>query len=91
MTMRFEHTDTFGGDANYSWVNRAEFPIIPATDRMIVRKAKAFAGFTGIPSRVEKYGDTIAIYPRGLCQVCFVTFDYELSPGLERLSGSHSL
>jgi hypothetical protein len=76
MTIKFEVTDTFGGESNYSWVRREEHTEWPAlSNRAIVRRAKAFAGFTGIPSRVENYGDMIAIYPRGLCQVCFVTFE----------------
>jgi hypothetical protein len=78
--IKFEHTDTFGGESNYSWVRREEHEIDeskkPLSDRAIVRRAKAFAGFTGRASRVENCGDFIAIWPRGLCQVCFVTFEY---------------
>ena len=72
--MNLELTDTFGGEANYSWVRRSSIPT-PKTDRGIVRAAKRWAGWTGFPCRVDNFGDTIAIYPRGICQVLFVTFE----------------
>ena len=77
MIINIEHTDTFGGESNYSWVRRETIETEKElSDVAIIRKAKAFCGFTGIKSRVENYGDMIAIYPRGLCQVCFITFEY---------------
>ena len=37
----FEHTDTFGGEANYSWVKRGTLDIPEGTsDRGIVTKVK---------------------------------------------------
>ena len=78
MTIRLEHTDTFGGEANYCWVRRADVPDRPKgwTDRALVRYAKAWAGMTGMRCRVDNFGDYIAIYPRrGLCQVVFVTWE----------------
>lgn len=81
--MHFEHTDTFGGEANYCWVRRldvtpdvaSDLGIKPdATNRAIVRAAKRWAGLTGYRCETESYGDTIAIRPRHLCQVVFVTF-----------------
>lgn len=48
MRMRIEYTDTFGGDANYSWVRRAELDFPEgASDRSIIRKLKAEVGMTG--------------------------------------------
>jgi hypothetical protein len=44
------------------------------SDRAIVRRAKAWAGLSGIRSRVEKMGDLIAIWPVGICHVVFITF-----------------
>ena len=70
-----ELTDTYGGESNYSWVKRTSLESNSDSQRSIVQKAKAWCGFTGIPARVENYGDMIAIYPRGICQVAFVTFD----------------
>lgn len=71
---QLEHTDTFGGEANYCWVNRAELPAKEYTYRQFVRLAKAFAGFTGLRCNVENYGDMIRITPRGMCQTVFVTW-----------------
>lgn len=58
-----EQTDTFGGEANYCWVRRAE--ITATNDRQVVRKAKAFAGYTGLRCRVDNIGDMIQITPIG--------------------------
>lgn len=75
-TIHFEHTDTFGGESNYSWVRRGTYAgKNPNSKRSVVREAKAFAGITGIPCRVEDSGDMLAIYPIGMCQVVFVVFN----------------
>jgi hypothetical protein len=68
----FEHTDTFGGESNYSWVRREEYTGKNKSDLAIVRAAKKFAGISGVRSRVESYGDMLAIYPAGICQVVFI-------------------
>lgn len=76
MKWNLEHTDTFGGEANYCWVNRAT--IEADNDRQVVRQAKAFAGYTGRRCRVEKYGDMIRITPVGRgapCTTVFATWD----------------
>ena len=44
------------------------------SNREIVRRAKKWAGWTGMRCRVEHYGDLTAIYPRGICQVVFATW-----------------
>ncbi len=44
-------------------------------ERELVRRVKADLGFTGHPCRKESWGDTIALYPRGMCQVIFISFD----------------
>lgn len=73
--VEYEKTDTFGGDANYSWCRRHAEPIpADAKDREIVRRAKAWAGWTGHPCKVSHLGDTIEIRPRGVCQVLFISF-----------------
>lgn len=67
-----EQTDTFGGEANYSWVRRwtckAEM-----TERLVVRLAKKLAGYTGKKCRVDTCGDEMTIKPRGICEVVFVS------------------
>jgi len=76
MQVNVELTDTFGGEPNYSWVNRESFDMPhEATDRAIVRAAKAAIGYTGIPCTKCDYGDMIELRPRGGCTVIFITFD----------------
>ena len=76
MIVNFEHTDTFAGEFNYSWVRRESFSAPDnLSDRAIVRRAKAWARLSGIRARVDKLGDMLAIYPQGIAQVVFVTFD----------------
>ena len=77
ITFNVEYTDTFGGEANYSWVRKETLTVKTDSQRAIVRAAKAFCGFTGMPARVESYGDMISIKPYNLCQMAFVTFDYD--------------
>lgn len=86
---QIEITDTFGGEANYSWVKRETIAMPELTHygydgatnyakankayrRQLVRKAKAIAGWTGHPCKVEDWGDTLRIEPRGTCMVAFV-------------------
>lgn len=72
----WEYTDTFGGEANYSWVKRGT---VEATDeRAAVRAAKKAAGLTGAPCRREDQGDTVALYPAGTCTVLFITEEVSL-------------
>lgn len=67
-----EVTDTFDGESNYSWVRR--YTVTPRTDSdlALIRAVKRILGWSGHPCRVERYGDSFAIYPRGVCQVAFV-------------------
>jgi hypothetical protein len=72
--IQFEHTDTFGGEANYAWVKREtfEFPV-DVSDRTLLRRARAWAGLTKVRGRVSNFGDTLEIRPYGICQVIFIT------------------
>jgi hypothetical protein len=82
MKINIEVTDTFGGEANYSWVNRKtyEFDENSAPSRQgIVRLAKKFMGMTGDPCLTEFGGDWMTITPKGKnapCIICFVNFEY---------------
>lgn len=70
--MEFEVSDTFVVEKNYAWVKRERRKINSGTSRRsLVRQIKAFAGFTGMRSRVVDYGDSIEIRPYGICQVAF--------------------
>ncbi len=73
MSIQIENTDTFGGEANYCWANRW-FTKAELTDRQVVVLAKKLSGFTGYKCRKEEYGDTLALYPAGFCQVVFVSW-----------------
>lgn len=76
--INYELTDTFGGEANYSWVKHG---VIPAregedySDLAAVRRVKKAIGWNGMRCRVESDGgDGLVLRPAGLCQVCFITF-----------------
>lgn len=76
MKVSVTHTDTFGGEANFGWVNRHEFAMHnEASQRSIVRRAKAMAGMTGVKADTYDYGDSLTIKPRGYAQVIFVDFE----------------
>lgn len=67
-----EYTDTFGGEANYSWVKRAVFPG-PMTDLQAMRRAKAGFGIAGLRGRTYKQADFVEFRPYGVCTVLFLT------------------
>lgn len=73
MQIKVVATDTFGGEANYSWVKE----ILISTpnklsDRAIVRRAKAALGWSGVRCNREDLGNTIALWQRNACWVCFI-------------------
>ena len=73
MSIQVEVTDTFGGDANYGWVKRTTLPA-GLTDRQVIRRAKAFAGWTGCRCDRVDYSDYVELRPRRLCQVMFISY-----------------
>ena len=76
MKVSVTQTDTFCGEANYAWANRYEFAIYEdASQRSIVRRAKALAGMTGVKADTYDYGESLTIKPRGYNQVIFVDFE----------------
>ena len=75
--IQYEVTDTFGGEANYSWVKRGETESHEGedfSDLAAIRRVKKAIGWNGLRCTVENYGDDITIRPRGYNQVCFITF-----------------
>ncbi len=77
MRVNVEYTDTFCGEANYSWVKRASFDADEdASDLAIVRKAKAEISLSGMPCNRDDFGDMIELRPQGYCTVAFISFDY---------------
>ena len=76
MKVNVEVTDTFGGEANYSWVKRTEMQLMDALSKYsIVRRVKKEIGWSGQRCLTVDYGDTIELRPYGVCQVAFINFD----------------
>ena len=83
-----EYTDTFAGEANYSWVRRATITMPEITHhgydgigygranctyrRELMRKAKAAVGLTGVRGQRSPYGDGEVLYPANSNTVLFV-------------------
>ena len=77
MLWTVELTDTFGGQANYSWVRRDSFELpASASDRRIISTAKAALGLTGQRCRRFDYGEGFELRPSGSCTVAFVLPSY---------------
>lgn len=75
--IQYEHTDTFGGEANYAWIKRGVINGKPGTDisdLAAVRRVKRALDLSGVPCRRESYGDDIVLRPRGSCTVVFISF-----------------
>jgi len=73
--MRFivEHTDTFGGEANYGWAHRYTIEADEnISDLALVRRAKKLCGLSGQRSATEKWGEDIVIKPTNICHIIFV-------------------
>jgi hypothetical protein len=76
MKVNVEVTDTFGHEANYSWVRRYSFDCLDLMSHYaIVRRAKREIGWSGQRCSTVDYGDTIELRPYGACQVAFITFE----------------
>jgi hypothetical protein len=73
MKYRIEYTDTFGGQANYSWVRRETIEGVFNTKRVVVFAARSVLGLHGIRCDVTDHGDMIEIRPRRMNVVAFVT------------------
>ena len=77
MHWNVELTDTFGGEANYSWAQREQLELpADATDRQIVTAAKAALGLTGTRCRRFDFGEGFELRPCGSCTVAFVLPSY---------------
>lgn len=75
--IHYEYTDTFGGEANYSWVRRGVIRCAPGesySDLAAVRRVKAELSLSGEPCAREEWGDDIVLRPRGTATVIFISF-----------------
>lgn len=69
-----ELTDTYAGEANYSWVKRATLIYKDQpTDRKLTQDAKRVLGLTAHRCRRDDCQDTIQLDPIGWCQRAFIT------------------
>jgi len=72
-----EYTDTFGGEANYSWVKRENLELpVNLSDRAIMRRAKKAMGLTGVRGKTIVYGDMWEFRPYRSATVMFATVQY---------------
>lgn len=75
--IHYELTDTFNGEANYSWVKRGKIECKPGenySDLAAVRRVKAALDVSGVRSKTTDYGDWLEIRFPGQNIVCFVNF-----------------
>lgn len=76
MVVNVVHTDTFGGDANGSWMKRYSFLCSSkVTTRSLVLKAKKLSGLTNHKSSTHDYGSEMTIKPAGLNQILILSFE----------------
>lgn len=75
MKYNIEVTDTFGGEANYSWVQRYTLDLLDTVSNYaLVRRAKREIGWSGKRCLSVNYGNMIEVRPYGECMVAFVTW-----------------
>jgi len=69
-----EYTDTFGGEANYSWVKRSNFEIRDnASMRSVLQRARKELGLTGAKGKIiGDFGDEYHWKPRNCCTILMV-------------------
>ena len=73
MTFTAEYTDTFGGEANYSWVHRVSFEMPDnASQAAIMRRAKRELGISGTCGKTVDDGEGYKFTPYRRCVVLFV-------------------
>ena len=77
VTWDIEVTDTFGGEANYSWVERSKLRVPDdISDLALVRRIKSVAGYSGIRGQTEISGDSVEIRFPARCVVIFANVRY---------------
>ena len=77
VTWDIEVTDTFGGQANYSWVQRSKLRVPDdISDLALVRRIKSVTGYSGIRGCATVMGDFVEIRFPGRCVVIFANVRY---------------
>jgi len=74
-TYDVEMTDTFGGEANYSWVKRKQIQVLTGSSKSLkIRRAKKSLGLSNTRHKVSDYGECIRLDIYGACWVVFITW-----------------
>jgi len=77
VTWDIEVTDTFGGEANYCWVNRYAIRMPDdISDLALVRRIKSVTGYSGIRGHTKVSGDSVQIRFPSRCIVIFAKVRY---------------
>lgn len=78
MKFRIELTDTFGGNANYSWVRHANFDApSDASNKLLVRRAKKALDISDLKHKTSQLGETIELRFPGVCIIGFIDYVIE--------------
>lgn len=72
-------TDTFGGQANYSWKLDETMEYREGeSDYSVVRRAKKLMGYNGVRSRTDRVsGDEFRLWFNGIAHVMFVYVEHD--------------
>ena len=70
----YEYTDTFGGDANYSWVKRGE--VMAKNMNHAVRLTKTALDLNNVICKRDSIGDMVTLRPRCSCTIVFIQYAY---------------
>lgn len=77
VTWDIEVTDTFSGQANYSWVERSKLRVPGGISNLaLVRRIKSVTGYSGIRGRTWVAGDYVEIRFPDRCVVIFAYVRY---------------
>lgn len=72
-TYDYEYTDTFGGEANYSWVHRGT--VQASNISLAARRARKELGLSGHRGTIQySNSDECHWKPAGMCTILFVTY-----------------
>ena len=73
--IQIEYTDTFCGEANYSWVKRFELTVPEElSDKTLMRIAKELCGLAGVRGQWYECSDSLKFIPANSNTVLFITF-----------------
>ena len=77
MKVNIEITDTFAGQANYSWRRKSTIELPNnKSETAIIRQVKKAISWNNLRTRNDKFGDIIQLTPFHDCVTCFISFDY---------------